>query len=102
MPRPEGHRLCDQGILNIAMGFRSRAGFNAAYRRALNKGYRFNSHPLYSGFASSVYCWDDQGFSVELLFRRVGFDRIFGFAPPVEWGAWLPFGARSTSSVSSD
>ena len=41
-PWPPGYRISDQGLLNIAFGFRRRAEFEAAHRRCLEAGLRPN------------------------------------------------------------
>ncbi len=82
-PRPDGHRLSDQGILNIAFGARRKADFNAVYRRAEAFGAKPNSRPVHlPGAGSVVYVNDPHGFSVEILRTKPGLaDRIFGFEP---------------------
>jgi catechol 2,3-dioxygenase-like lactoylglutathione lyase family enzyme len=80
-PWPEGHRISDQGILNIALGFRDKKLFDAVYRRCVSAGYRGNWRPLNLGAWSVVYLNDDQGFSVELLFVRSWYDGRMGFRP---------------------
>jgi catechol 2,3-dioxygenase-like lactoylglutathione lyase family enzyme len=80
-PRPEGYRISDQGLLNIALGFRRKADFDAAYARCLAAGHKGNWRPLNLGAWSVVYVNDDQGFSVELLFVRPWYDRPMGFRP---------------------
>jgi len=80
-PWPEGHRISDQGILNIALGFRDKKLFDAVYQRCLRAGYQGNWRPLNLGAWSVVYLNDDQGFSVELLFVRSWYDGRMGFRP---------------------
>lgn len=84
-PWPAGYRISDQGLLNIALGFRSKAAFDAAYRRCLATGYRGNWRPLNLGAWAVVYVNDDQGFSVELLFSRRWYDRRMGFRPAMPY-----------------
>ena len=66
-PWPPGYRISDQGLLNIAFGFRQRAEFEAAHARCVEAGLRRNGPPVRLGAWSVVYVNDDQGFSVELL-----------------------------------
>lgn len=80
-PWPEGYRISDQGLLNVALGFRDPASFDAVHRRALEAGYRANWRPLKLGAWSVVYLEDDQGFSVELLFVRPWYEARMGFRP---------------------
>jgi catechol 2,3-dioxygenase-like lactoylglutathione lyase family enzyme len=80
-PWPEGHRVCDQGLSHIALGFRSLGEFNAVYQRAAAAGYRSNWRPLHMLAISAVYLNDDQGFAVELMMVRRWFDAFMGFRP---------------------
>jgi uncharacterized protein YndB with AHSA1/START domain/catechol 2,3-dioxygenase-like lactoylglutathione lyase family enzyme len=82
-PRPDAYLLSDQGILNIAVGARRKADFNAVYRRAEAFGAKPNCRPVHlPGAGSVVYVNDPQGFSVEILRTTPGLaDRIFGFEP---------------------
>ena len=78
---PDGYRISDQGLLNVAFGFRDKAAFEAAYARCRAAGHRPNGEPLGLGAWSVVYVNDDQGFSVELLFVRPWYDGRMGFKP---------------------
>jgi short-subunit dehydrogenase/catechol 2,3-dioxygenase-like lactoylglutathione lyase family enzyme len=80
-PWPPGYRISDQGLLNIAFGFRERAEFEAAHTRCLEAGLRQNGPPLRLGAWSVVYVNDDQGFSVELLHVAPWYERQMGFRP---------------------
>jgi catechol 2,3-dioxygenase-like lactoylglutathione lyase family enzyme len=80
-PWPAGYRISDQGILNIALGFRDKTAFDAVYARALAAGYRGNWRPLNLLAWAVVYLNDDQGFSVEMLFVRPWYDGRMGFQP---------------------
>ena len=80
-PRPPGYRISDQGLLNIAFGFRRRADFEAAHRRCLEAGLSANGPPLRLGAWSVVYVNDDQGFSVELLHVEPWYEGRMGFRP---------------------
>lgn len=80
-PRPPGYRISDQGLLNIAFGFRERAGFEEAYRRCIAAGHRGNGPPVRLGAWSVVYVNDDQGFSVELLHVEPWYEGRMGFRP---------------------
>ncbi len=80
-PWPPGYRISDQGLLNIAFGFRERAEFEAAYRRCAEAGLHGNGPPLRLGPWSVVYVNDDQGFSVELLHVESWYEGRMGFRP---------------------
>lgn len=84
-PWPEGYRISDQGLLNIALGFRSKAAFDAAYARCIAAGYRGNWRPFNLGAWTVVYVNDDQGFSVELLFVRHWYEGPMGFRPKLPY-----------------
>jgi catechol 2,3-dioxygenase-like lactoylglutathione lyase family enzyme/carbon monoxide dehydrogenase subunit G len=87
-PWPEGYRISDQGILNIAFGARSRADHTEIVRRAIAGGARPNWRTFQVPGAGVVYVNDPQGFSVELLWTKPGKpDRAWGFEP-------LPIDAR--------
>jgi NAD(P)-dependent dehydrogenase (short-subunit alcohol dehydrogenase family)/catechol 2,3-dioxygenase-like lactoylglutathione lyase family enzyme len=76
-----GYRISDQGVLNIALGFRSQAEFNRMHRRCRRMGIEGNWRPLHLGAWSVVYVNDEQGFSVELLMVRPWYDGFMGFRP---------------------
>lgn len=82
---PDGYRLSDQGLLNIAFGFRRGPDFHAASKRIFSAGYRSNCKPAGGGPVHCVYTNDDQGFSVELLHVHPALDKMTGFAPPPRW-----------------
>lgn len=84
-PRPEGRRICDQGIMNIALGFRSVRDFDHAFARACRCGCRPNGAPLDIGIFKVMYVTDPQGFSVELLYPRPWAFRLTGFQPKPFW-----------------
>jgi len=81
MAWPPGYRISDQGLLNIAFGFRKRAEFEAAHKRCLEAGLRRNGPPLRLGAWSVVYVNDDQGFSLELLHVEPWYEKRMGFRP---------------------
>ena len=85
-PWPAEYRICDQGILNIAFGARSKRDFDAVYRRAVDSGARPNSKPLHVPGSGVVYLNDAQGFSIEILWMKRGrANRDWGFEPqPME------------------
>lgn len=78
---PPDYRISDQGLLNIALGFRSRREFERVHRKCVDAGYRPNWRPLRLGAWSVVYVNDDQGCSVELLHVAPWYDGRMGFRP---------------------
>ncbi|HSJ17997.1 MAG TPA: SDR family NAD(P)-dependent oxidoreductase [Solirubrobacterales bacterium] len=80
-PWPPGYRISDQGLLNVAFGFRDRAQLDAAYDRCVAAGHRANSRPLSFGPWAVTYVNDDQGFSVELIQVARWYERRMGFRP---------------------
>jgi catechol 2,3-dioxygenase-like lactoylglutathione lyase family enzyme/carbon monoxide dehydrogenase subunit G len=81
-PWPDGYRISDQGILNIAFGARSRRDHVEILKRAVAGGARPNCRPFQLPGAGVVYVNDPQGFSVELLWMKSGMqDRRWGFEP---------------------
>jgi len=84
-PWPNGYRISDQGLLNIAFGYRRMRDLIADYRRTHDVGARPNFMPLYVLNWGVVYVNDVQGFSVELLSVRPRWDGPMGFlAQPIE------------------
>jgi short-subunit dehydrogenase/catechol 2,3-dioxygenase-like lactoylglutathione lyase family enzyme len=78
---PEGYRISDLGLLNIAFGFRDRSEFDDACRRCAEAGVEGNGPPLHLGAWSVIYVNDDQGFSVELLHVEPWYEGQMGFRP---------------------
>jgi len=80
--RPQGYRICDQGILNIAYGARNRRDHTSVYERARAFGATPNCDPVHLPGAGVVYVNDRLGFSVEVLWMAPGkADRDWGFEP---------------------
>jgi short-subunit dehydrogenase len=97
-PWPSGYRISDQGLLNIAFGFRDRADFEAAHRRCVEAGFPGNGPRLRLGAWSVVYVDDAQGFSVELLHVEPWYEGRMGFrarATP----RLAPFAGRTPARV---
>ncbi len=81
-PWPKGYRICDQGILNIAYGQRSREQHNSVYQRAIDFGARPNRKPFHFDKGGVVYMNDQIGFSVEIMWVTPGSrDTKYGFEP---------------------
>jgi catechol 2,3-dioxygenase-like lactoylglutathione lyase family enzyme len=79
-PWPAGYSISDQGILNIALGARSRDDYDATRERVIAAGVRTNPE-IRLPYAACTYLMDDDGFSVELLQVDPAYDRELGFAP---------------------
>jgi hypothetical protein len=80
-PWPEGHRISDQGILNIAFGYRRMRAMMDSYRSSRSGGARANGFPLHAINWGVVYVNDEQEFSVELLWVNPRWDARMGFTP---------------------
>jgi len=89
-PWPEGYRISDRGILNIAIGYRDNARVRQLYRRTLDAGYRPNCAPeCVPGCGGVTYVNDSQGFSVEIMACYRWLDGVFGFRPASRWDRLL-------------
>ena len=75
----DDYRISDQGLLNLALGYRKRGDFNAAYKACLAAGIKGNWHPVDLGSWKVVYVNDHQGFSVEMLHVQPWWDGRMGF-----------------------
>jgi uncharacterized protein YndB with AHSA1/START domain/catechol 2,3-dioxygenase-like lactoylglutathione lyase family enzyme len=85
---PEGYRICDQGILNIAFGARNKQDHMQVFSRTGKFGAQPNCDPVHLPGSGVVYVNDPLGFSVEVLWMAPGkSDREWGFEP-------LPIGQR--------
>ncbi len=80
-PRPDGYRISDQGILNVAFGTREKGQFDELYRRACAAGARPNRRPLSIPGGAVVYVNDPQQFSFELMHMPRFSDKYWGFTP---------------------
>ena len=80
-PWPDGYRISDRGLLNVAFGFRSEDHFDRMLRRVEAAGYRANWIPFKVFNWGVVYVSDDQCFSVEMLWVEPRADGDLGFAP---------------------
>ena len=80
-PRPPGHRISDQGILNVAFGARRRRDHRELYGRAIAAGALANRRPLQAPGAGVVYVNDPDDFSVELLWMSERSKKQWGFTP---------------------
>jgi len=70
-PWPEGYRITDRGLLNIAFGFRDRRRLEEVRRRCESLGIHGNWRVFsFAGLWAVVYVNDEMGFSIELLYVR--------------------------------
>ncbi len=81
-PWPDGYQISDQGLLNIAFTFDSRAALRDALDRCREAGLRPNS-PLVTlpALGSVVYVNDSDAFSIELLTAKPSARGFLGFEP---------------------
>ncbi|MEH6517575.1 MAG: SRPBCC family protein [Halioglobus sp.] len=80
-PRPEGYQICDQGFMNIALGYRETEDFDAAFEHAAAQGMVPNGKPMDIGVFRVMYVNDPAGFSVEMLNARQSLWSLSGFNP---------------------
>jgi catechol 2,3-dioxygenase-like lactoylglutathione lyase family enzyme len=79
-PWPDGYRICDHGIMNVAFGFRDAGEIRAAWERMVQGGFKPNADLVSSAGQVVVgYLNDPQGFNVELLMVRPWLDGVMGF-----------------------
>ncbi len=77
---PAGYRISDVGIVNVAVGGPDLTVYEQTARRTREAGYRQHVEGEFSG-ARAVYVDDDQGFSLELLYRSAETAHLAGFEP---------------------
>jgi catechol 2,3-dioxygenase-like lactoylglutathione lyase family enzyme len=80
-PRPLDYRISDQGLMNVALGFRDRAELRRTYARCVAGRHRGNWRPVELGVFNVVYVNDGDGFSVELLRCPRWAEPLVGFRP---------------------
>jgi catechol 2,3-dioxygenase-like lactoylglutathione lyase family enzyme len=81
-PWPDGYRICDYGMMNVAFGFREASEIRATWQRMVQGGFNPNAELVSSAGQVIVgYLNDPQGFSVELLMARPWLDGVLGFRP---------------------
>lgn len=77
--RPSGYKICDQGFMNVALGYRETPGFDAAFEHAKSHGMRPNGDPVDAGIFRVMYVNDADDFSVEMLNARKALWSVSGF-----------------------
>jgi catechol 2,3-dioxygenase-like lactoylglutathione lyase family enzyme len=78
--RPQNYLLCDQGLLNIAVGSRHRSDYLRVRDAVRAAGHRLSAEANME-YESCVYSFDDQGFCLEITYMGVEMDEIMGFVP---------------------
>jgi catechol 2,3-dioxygenase-like lactoylglutathione lyase family enzyme/uncharacterized protein YndB with AHSA1/START domain len=80
-PWPEDYRICDQGFMNIALGYRDRHEYDRAFAAATDRGLVPNGRVTDIGVFRVMYVNDPAGFSIEMLYARKPFWSLSGFNP---------------------
>jgi hypothetical protein len=80
-PWPVGYSLADQGIMNIALGYRDSHDYDRSFAQATREGMRPNGKVLDAGVFQVMYVNDKHGFSVEMLNARRALWSVSGFNP---------------------
>jgi catechol 2,3-dioxygenase-like lactoylglutathione lyase family enzyme len=83
---PGDRRLSDQGIMNVAVGWREREPLEALAERLVGAGYPLSAE-LPPPPAGATYLRDDQGNSLEILAVPREFDPVYGFVPVPQFQA---------------
>lgn len=78
---PAGYQLCDEGILNFALGTPDRDTYFTVRGRVESGPYRLNRHLVLAEDLEADYSVDDQGFSVELIYMEPSNYAQYGFEP---------------------
>lgn len=81
-PRPDGYRICDQGIMNVAVVARDRESYDRTFARWVERGLRpTRPTPLDAGIFRVMYFELPSGQNVELIYPRRWAWKLTGFAP---------------------
>jgi catechol 2,3-dioxygenase-like lactoylglutathione lyase family enzyme len=80
-PRPDDYQICDQGFMNVALGYRETSEFDRKFAYAKQNGMRPNGKPVDIGIFRVMYVNDPQGFSIEMLNARKALWTLSGFNP---------------------
>lgn len=99
-PWPEGYRISDRGLLNMAFGFDDRAAFEEQLKVCRGAGLMSNGPPLRVGAASVTYLNDPDGFSIELLHSSPRLKTALGFKPRHR-PRFAPMAGRTTRRTTS-
>ena len=80
-PKPPDHRLSDQGMMNVAVGYRDRSRLNELVARLEHHGYSTTAPLAPSGSPAGGYLRIPGGASLELLSVPPEFDSMVGLTP---------------------
>jgi catechol 2,3-dioxygenase-like lactoylglutathione lyase family enzyme len=80
-PKPADHRASDQGMLNVAVAFRTREQFDELIERVRAAGYVLNAEPNPGSGFGSTYIQDGQGNTIEAFGCPREFDPYLGYVP---------------------
>ena len=78
---PAGYSIADQGIMNIALGYRDSLDYARSFGQAARQGMQPNGKVLDAGVFQVMYVNDKHGFSVEMLHARKALWSFTGFNP---------------------
>ncbi len=82
-PRPKDYRICDEGILNIALGSTDKDAYLRTRARVDDRGHTLHNEFILSADVEVNYVTDAQGtFNVELMFMGTAAHASFGFSIP--------------------
>jgi len=104
-PWPQGYQICDQGFMNIALGYSATADFDRSFKHAAAAGVRPNGKPVDIGIFKVMYVNDDEGFSVEMLNARRGMWSVSGFNPSYTYvtnEVWIDASPKEVWKVLAD
>lgn len=78
-PWPKNYSIADQGVMNIALGYRDRSDYDRSFARAVRNKMTPNGKVTDIGVFRVMYVNDRHGFSIEMLHARKVFWSISGF-----------------------
>ena len=78
---PAGYSIADQGIMNVAFGYRDSLDYARSFGQATRAGMQPNGKVLDAGVFQVMYVNDKHGFSVEMLHARQALWSVTGFNP---------------------
>jgi len=88
-PRPADARLCDQGLLNVALAFRGRSDFDLLHARLEAAGHP-GTVPCPPGPFASTYLRDPERNSLEIFACPPDHDALLGFVPETGYAPGTP------------
>jgi catechol 2,3-dioxygenase-like lactoylglutathione lyase family enzyme len=78
---PDGYRISDEGILNLAFGSVEPEPYRVTRERVATGGYTLHRELTIPPEQALNYVTDDQGFNIELLYSGPAMHLDFGFVP---------------------